>query len=433
MARTIVELNDSEILVARDQDILVRSPGIAVIGRDGIALGAEALKIARLDPRNTFNRFWSNLSQDRLQHTTDHARHNADLAFAHLLALHEAAGKPDELVFSVPGSFSTEQLALLLGLAEASPFSVIGMVDSAVAGAAGSGVRGSFEHVDLHLHHAVVTSLDVSEHVERTAVKVLDGAGLAEIHDRCAGFIADLFIRQARFDPLHHARTEQSLYDQIPRALAALQTQAELLVDIQFEQSRHQVRLLREPLVAALSPIYGQILDALDSARGCLLSRRIAHLPAFTERLSNHLVLDETAVFRGCLQLPLSASSGEEGVSFVTRLRAAPPAAGTGTAAPPPAPPRPQRVTHLLINHTAHALSAAPVYLDAKAGLRPERSADTLCSAALADVGVRLTIEGGVTARSEGRTFTGTVDLKAGEAVEFDGTGISLRAITVVA
>ena len=62
-------------------------------------------------------------------------------------------------------------------------------------------------------------SLEVSGAVKRTAVKVIDDVGLLAIQDKCVNHIADLFVQQSRFDPLHHAATEQALlqpYDAMP-------------------------------------------------------------------------------------------------------------------------------------------------------------------------------------------------------------------------
>ena len=41
--------------------------------------------------------------------------------------------------------------------------------------------------------------------MKRKAVKVIDDVGLLAIQDKCVNHIADLFVQQSRFDPLHHA------------------------------------------------------------------------------------------------------------------------------------------------------------------------------------------------------------------------------------
>src|SRR3990172_12282752 len=151
MSPYIIELNDSEVRVAAAGRIIVRSPGCAVVRGERVCFGHEALKLAHLHPRETYNRFWAHLSQDALHTPTRRFRHHADLAYAHLLALYEEAGKPDEVIFAVPGSFSNEQLSLLLGIAQACPFKAVGLVDSAVASAAAVAGRGRYAHVAIYL------------------------------------------------------------------------------------------------------------------------------------------------------------------------------------------------------------------------------------------------------------------------------------------
>ena len=184
MSVAVIELNDSEVTVIRAGEVVARSPGIAVLREDRIELGQAALQSSHTDPGNTLNRFWSNLNQDSLKRRTRLARHNADLAYAHLRFLHEMASDVSEVVFAVPGSFTTQQLSLLLGLAQASPFTPVGLIDSAVAAVAATTGIGRYNHLDLHLHHAIVTSLDVAASVERVAVSVVGDAGLLGLRDQ---------------------------------------------------------------------------------------------------------------------------------------------------------------------------------------------------------------------------------------------------------
>ena len=270
---SIIELNDSEIRVARNADIVLRSPGYAIVGKDGTQLGDAALHLARLNPRAVQNRFWHNLNQDPLQSPTARVRHNADLAYAHLLAIHEQAGKPDNVLFAVPGFYSNEQLALLLGLVEASPFNAIGLVDSAVAAAATLVGPGSYVHVEIHLHHTVVTCMDVVDDVKRTSVQIIEGAGLATVMDDCAGMIADLFISKTRFDPQHYAETEQSLYDRIGACLLTLAGRSEAIIEIPYQKTNYSVKLPRLALLEALQPIYRRITSALPAGMSTSFTR----------------------------------------------------------------------------------------------------------------------------------------------------------------
>lgn len=456
MSCAVAELNDCEVTIVRQGEVLAHSPGVAVIGPDRIVLGEEALKSARLDPRNTFSRFWCNLGPDSLKHPTKLARHHADLAFAHLLSLYEQAGPVDELVFAVPGSFTSEQLSLLLGLAEAAPFTVTGLVDAAVAAAATAGAAGPCEHLDLHLHHAVMTGLEASAMVDRTAVKVIDDVGMAAVYDRCADCIAELFIRQSRFDPLHHAATEQSLHDQLPQCLRAVREEGEALFPVSHEGARYQARVSDEALTEALRPLCEKLAAALNPARRCLLARRLADLPGFTERLAAAGVaveiLDEHAAAAGCVNYMQSQPPEDGGVYFVTRLRAAP-AAGEraaaekpamsrapGAAAGPPGAAEPAAgqqdaavATHILARSEARPLGTAPLYLGASGAMLARAAGDSRCSVVQERAGAALTLENGAAeVLINGRRCNGGIALSPGDVIGFADAPAEFTVIRVL-
>ena len=437
MTDTVIDLNDCEVTVVQAGNVVASSPGIAVIKEDRIELGQAALQSTHIDPRNTFSRFWSNLNQDNFKRRTKLARHNADLAFAHLSALHEMAGDVEEAVFAVPGSFTNGQLSLLLGLAEASPFTATGLVDAAVAATAATAGAGEYNHLDIHLHHTVVTSLEVSDAVKRTAVKVIDEVGLLAIQDKCVNHIADLFVQQSRFDPLHHAATEQALCNRMAQCLHELESDADTVVHIEFDNARYQARVNRERLVETLRPLYNKISAAVDASRISLVHKRLAGLPAFTDHLaaagSKVEALDERAVFAGCMGYVRDGKAAEEGIYFVTQLKAAAePAISFATTASLEQKPE-AGATHVLVDAEAHPLGQTPLYLSAQAGLTHCGGQDTLCSLALEDLVATLAptdVAAGVLVN--GKAVTGNTGLKPGDVIGFTGSTHEFTLIRVL-
>ena len=438
MADAVIELNDCEVSIIRSGNIVASSPGVAVLEQDRIVLGQAALQAAHIDPRNTFSRFWSNLNQDNFKQRTKLARHNADLAFAHLLSLHDMAGEVDRVIFAVPGSFANSQLSLLLGLAEASPFTVTGLIDSAVAAAAAAGA-GRFSYLDIHLHHTVITSMEVSGTVNRTAVKAVNDVGLLDIHDRCVNHMADLFIQQSRFDPLHHAATEQALHNRLAQCLQELETEADTMVEIEFENARYQARVNRERLVEALQPLYNKISAVIDPSCATLVNRRMSVLPAFTDRLAaakvRAEVVDERAIFDGCTGYALENKTAGEDIYFVTQLKV-----GSGpqvNSETPAAADRDQQpgagATHILVDAEAHSLGPVPLYLSAQ-GVLQESGEGPLCT---------LTSNGTIATLSpvadptlvllNGSAVTGNTGLKPGDVIGFTGSTHEFTLIRVLA
>ena len=99
------------------------------------------------------------------------------------------------------------------------------------------------------------------------------------------------------------------------------------VVHIEFDNARYQARVNRERLVEALRPLYNKISAAVDAARVSLAHKRLAGLPAFTDHLTvaggKVEVLDERAVFAGCMGYVRGGKAAEEGIYFVTQLKAA--------------------------------------------------------------------------------------------------------------
>ncbi|MEJ8566366.1 hypothetical protein [Elongatibacter sediminis] len=379
-----IELNDCEIRVARDGDIVVRSPGFAVVGKNEIEVGEKAVRKAWLNPRAAWNRYWQQLNVDPLPNPTARARHHADLAYAHLLALHEDAGKPDTAVFAVPGHYSNEQLALLLGLVEASPLAAVGLVDTAVAAAAAHAGPGSYVHAELYLHQSVLTRIEVGDEVVRTAVHVVGDPGWVRVLEDCANRVADLFIEQTRFDPQHHAETEQALFDRLPGLLHALAGAPEVAVEIPYGGTVHLAQVPRSAIHAVLRPAFRRLTDELEAVSAgavVLMGDRLAGLPGLASDMEAVEVLPADGVFTACrAQLERIHTPGEA-LDFVTRLAArrggpvapesAPaPVAGMGSATVPEPkkaasaeagiPP----VTHVLCGHQAVILDGGEVLLD---------------------------------------------------------------------
>ena len=87
MATSVIEINDAGIIASVDKEIVVESPGYALLDNGDLLVGQRAYENSRLKPRWTSNRFWRDLSLDPLPNATAQAGTSADLAFAHLKAV----------------------------------------------------------------------------------------------------------------------------------------------------------------------------------------------------------------------------------------------------------------------------------------------------------------------------------------------------------
>ena len=435
MPLSIIELNDSEIRVASGTDIILRDPGYAVIRPDRIETGADAWKIARNYPRETSNRYWSQLNQDSLITPSRLARHNADLAYAQLVAIHGQAGKPEEVLFAVPGNYSRDQLSLLLGIVQACPFSAVGLVDSAIATASALAGPGKYIYLDIHLHNTVITTLDVSDKVSRMSVKVVDNNGTSDIYDTCAGFISDQFIDQSRFDPLRHGESEQSLYELIPQCLSTLKTSGEASLEILYNGKRYQAKIFKVALLERLQSHYEKIYRELEESTTKLISDRLAMLPGFADNLRHMIPVDEKSVFKGCQMNLMTIRSSGPSLSFITTLPATKSPIITISKQQSPKkternPPQTAQTTHVLINNRAYPLNGV-LYLSANGNVSKSADDNSHCSVGLKGLSAELKPVSNLAVYINGNRVSSAVNTVPGDTVSFAGSDTIIRFIEV--
>lgn len=421
MTAAIIELNDHGIRIARDAAILAQSPTGAVIRGNAIEVGDQAVAQALLNPREFHNRYWYQLDQAPLRRATRAARHHADLAFKQLEQLYRDAGKPETVVFAVPGGFSKAQLALLLGITEACHMRPVALVDAAVASAAAAAGPGRYQHIDMQLHRTVVTELDIDASVERGHVDIIDGVGFDKLTDRLVAFVADQFLAQSRFDPLHQAGTEQLLHNEMPGWLTLLNTQREIKVHLEFRGSRFEARIAREEIVGVAEASYRSIHDRLSANATWLASGRLAALPGFIDYHRGCAVLSDTAVFEGAGALAVTEAPATSGLSLITKL----PASSTPTITSSPGADAVRAApaliaTHIVSGARAFPLSADGIYLNADGSISSAATARTVAQAKLTGTGAIVTAENGAVVRVNG-LVTANAAFGAGDEITIEG------------
>lgn len=339
MTLSVLELNDIGLLLGDGTSAPTRSPGFATLTRDAVVTGAAALAQARLNPRQTISQFWLRLGTEPLHNARSHARHHADLAWAQLQQLAAAAGNPAELILAVPGSFTREQLAVLLGIAQRASFRAVGLVDSALAAASTVHIPRSALHLDLQLHQCVLTRLvRDGDMLARERVHTVPGAGLLQLQERWAQLVTARFIQHSRFDPMHAAATEQQLYDRLPAWMAALEDGEDVHAELRNGSASYHAKLGIGEVLEAAQPLYAQIVDAVQRERqGAVLlcSARLAPLPRLARLLPEAIGLPEDAAIRACLRHAALIRSEDAALRFVTRLPASADEPATGLAPAP--------------------------------------------------------------------------------------------------
>tara|TARA_R110000823_G_scaffold198080_1_gene329107 strand:- start:14179 stop:15468 length:1290 start_codon:yes stop_codon:yes gene_type:complete len=360
MSVGLLDLSDSNLRLWHGET-LVQSPGYALLSAGGYVFGQAARAAARLRPRDTNTRYWWQLGTDPLQPALGPSRHTADLAHAHLEALHREAGEPAELILAVPGSMQREQLSLLLGIVQQCPFAAVGLLHRSVA--LGSLFRAPrIAHLEIQLHQAVLSELVADGDLlslERSLP--LPGCGLLQLQERLVERIAGGFVRQTRFDPRRKAETEQQLYDALPGALRSLQSATETVFDI----GGYRARITQQDLLDTGEHLFSAAAHTLERAdEPCLLlaDPLAGLLPGLEQALPGLKLLDDDAMRSALSAHQTHVMEHGEALSFVTSLPSL--AGGTATARPEAhSPPQPGRnseptaaPTHWLIAARAQPL-----------------------------------------------------------------------------
>ena len=312
MSLKVIELNDIAIRVGDEKGVIVSSPGFALSEGKLLELGEEAEKQARLHPTSSYNKFWHQLSIEPLVHPNVQIRHFADIAYAHLLHLAKAAEIDDDVIFAVPGNFTQQQLAILLGLVQQSPFNVIGVVDSALANSIHQIEAESVIFADIQLHQVLLTKMSVvNQELVIDSVIQVPGVGTQDFMDLMMQLVTELFVQQCRFNPQHNAESEQQLYNQLPVWLQQNdENKNSLLLELKTASAVYQAKMPKQSLIDILNDYYkkiGQQVMVLSSEQQgqFLISQAMSELPGFLPSLShlpNLKVVNEAAVSKNCLQ-----------------------------------------------------------------------------------------------------------------------------------
>jgi hypothetical protein len=447
-----LEINDVGLVLVRDGVIVAEEPGCAMLDGRTVETGNSALKRARLKPLYAETRHWQDLGTAALPRPMPAAATYADVAYAQLAAL--AQGLSDdarEALLAVPGWYSREQLAVLLGVAREAGFKVVGLVDAGLAAAALEPVPESVVQLELALHQSVLTVLDHAGELRRSGCELLPRHGWMALQQAWLDLVAAAFVRRTRFDPLHEAASEQRLWDALPGWLEALAREPGVTIEASAAGETLAVELSREDFSAAAAPTYDAVLHALQRARparGPLqlrLSQRWAGLPGFAERLAELrdcevLALPRGAAALGALAYERVLRRDPDALVLVQRLPALLRATATSPVAAAPSVPPEARPTHLVYRGLARAILPEPLAIGAAvpAGRRAlavpagPGISRVHCSIARTADGVWLEDLSTYGSFVNGERVGGRVSLRAGDRLRLGSPGVECELVRVV-
>ena len=312
MTVAVLELNDQNLIIQAEDGTQHTEPGFAQLTANGIITGDSARAVAWQQPQQSYNQYWRQFNQLALPSKQRWARHHADIAFAQIKQLVAAVGSPEQLILSVPGSFSDEQLSLLLGLASAVPVEIVAVIDSALASSVGQDSDALV--IELQLQQTVVTRLTkVDDRQQITDQEVIPDLGVMQLYNAVARHISDQLIADYRYDPLHTSDGEQLIYDQLPHWLMQLGWENEITVTVPSAQGDLNLVLRKQQIAEILEQRLNGLNTLIKKHPGAELcfSHSASLLPTLLPQFAQAGLCKQNSGIDNCFNLQDKLTAGE--------------------------------------------------------------------------------------------------------------------------
>jgi hypothetical protein len=372
VTRLALHINDAAITLLNGEQIAYREPGFALLGGADVKTGHVAFGQSRINPRSIQNRFWCNLDtkpmpDKRFRHLTA-----ADLVSRQMEEIWKLAPQDTtELVVAVPSYMSAQSLGLFLGIAGELNIPVVGLVDGAVAATRREYQNAVPVHVEVSQYSTMLTRLAQPGMVQTERSEIIAGVGIIALFDAWLHTVANAFVQQSRFDPLHTAETEQAILTRLAGWLTQASRQEQVAMELEFAGKTYTASLESLTLIGAAAPIYEQIASKLRSlyraedTPAIQVSDKVARLPGLSDMLKARVggevfMLEPGATARGALAR-CRGNTAAGGVSLLRQLpwdqssidigHHADKQAGAGVP------------THLLHGHVAHQIGNSQLVL----------------------------------------------------------------------
>ena len=360
MEGLVLELNDAALTWVRDGSVLASEPGFALLNGAHVITGSDAVKQAHLEPRLCRNRYWDELSTK----VDNVGKSYAELAYLQLARMvDDLSLSGSDVLLVTPGHYDRTQLGLVLGIAQECGVNAKGLLHGPAVASTRRWIDRQLIHIDIGLHRISIAAMNQSEVVQAGREEYLQNSGLVAMMDRWAQRVSELFVMATRFDPSHHAESEQRLFDALPAWIAQLESQDQLNIEL----DGHGLVLERSQFVSALDDYFGALAQIVTAMKPSgmdavlQLSDRLAGVPGVAEFLGGLEGCEVVRLPRDHTALAAEAAyphigGGEGGVRLTRQL----PWRNESERAPDVAAPRTQLAergaTHLLYAGVVHPI-----------------------------------------------------------------------------
>jgi hypothetical protein len=310
MTLATVVFNGQSLQMFVEDERKYESPAYVHISEVGLISGEEARRLTWLEPQNSYTRHWDQLDEKTFDEPRRYARHHADLSFFQLAELLSNIDSP-ELLVAIPGSFNNDRLKLLLGLIEAVPAKICGVIENAL-------LYAEDYHravIQLHGHQTVISHLKrTGQYLQILKSEVVSDIGALQLLKNCARYISERSVLATRYDPMHSAITQQNLFNELPSTLEKFKTSSEAVIDIKSPDSNFSLHLNLKHIQQMLDLKFEAlkvVLKDYETEELCLTPQS-GLLKLLCPALGEVKVLEDSLIERKCMRLAIQAQREEK-------------------------------------------------------------------------------------------------------------------------
>lgn len=426
---SIIEINTDNISVWREGRLLDISPQVAVLTADGGFISHEVSARTMASSQKIYRDYWTCVNEHTLSHPTARIRHKADMVYVHLKNISERISDLVDVVYTVPSHLTSYQLSLLLGISNALDLSVRGFVDANVAALANAAAPGSYTVLDIQPNQTVITDLDVADQVTHKGAELVPNIGSNNIYHACARHIANSFVRQTRFDPLHDSLCEQYLMDALPRWVDESAFNKDLYCSLEYNDEVIRAVVASSDIKKIIAHNLSPLESRLKVGRTVAFCRDSKIFVNSSGLFTEHQNIPVNAVLDGVCDNLDSIIEGEN-AEFISVLNSSSKPSMQLTINPVVFEIDSESATHITDGKRAVTLSQTPIGLDTNGFvLRPEQIASAVVRL---ENGFATIYSNKIKISVNGMTVVDNCTLKGGDQIHIDNKVGPFTAVTVI-
>tara|TARA_Y100000591_G_scaffold174399_1_gene150641 strand:+ start:156 stop:1502 length:1347 start_codon:yes stop_codon:yes gene_type:complete len=369
LSPAILNINNSGICLFQNDKVLYREIGIILNSDQGLLVGSKAMDSRRILPKNINYDFWSDLSESKIRSSLFSDYSSADLVSYQLKEVQQFINNNDPIIIIYPSYLDSENLSLLLGIANALDIQIITFIESSIAATKEKYFASKIIHLDIHLHGITASLMTDKKDVSVEESIFIEECGLFQLYDNWIKLITESCIEQLRYDPMHSAKTDQMLYNKVSKIIDEVTKKNKVTINIDSEDVSKIIEINSSAFIDAVNKNYRNLVTKLrslfsrDDNYVIQLTQQIAELPGLITLLESSFschvrVLDDLEPEKGACRFNTSALDNNipsicRVLPYESEIEVDHGKGDRDSFAP----------THILHDHVAYEISDIPIYI----------------------------------------------------------------------